>query len=194
MAWHPSSVLRFAAEDDDLFQDEIDGINAAELAAEGNSGQALVGFTPVPVPFNSSRNAAQLIPRIPIRMSPSLQDASGKGNGPSAFLFAGQSGAKGGKFANTPSQQPSQPSDDSGLTATEKMDPRLARASEIVQLVLNGLIQSGGIFKGENGVYQINFSPRQITAAESFAGELFLNVTTNKVSFKDNGGSVRPLE
>lgn len=194
MSWQPGYVRQRADEDDAIFAEEVAETLAAFELLDSNSGRFnFAGGTPSPSPFVTSRATAQMVPRVPIRMSPSLQSESGKRTGPAASLFAGKSTQKGGKFANSPTSAPSPPSDAADLSAAEKLDPRLARFSEIVQLILNGLIQSGGIFKGTDG-YQINFSPRQITASEAFQGELFLNTTTNKISFKDNGGSTRPLE
>ena len=75
----------------------------------------------------------------------------------------------------------------------EKIDPRSVRFTEIVQEILNGLVTSGGIYKTNNG-WSIAYVPRQVTGPEAFVGELFFNTATNRVTFKDNDGVLRPLD
>ncbi len=74
----------------------------------------------------------------------------------------------------------------------EKIDPRSVRFTEIVGDILNGLVTSGGIYKTNAG-WAIAYVPRQVTGPDAFVGELFFNVSTNRLTFKDNDGVLRPI-
>lgn len=71
----------------------------------------------------------------------------------------------------------------------KKVNARLIRASQMISEILNDLTANGYLYKSANG-WAIMQSPRQVSSADSFIGELFINTSTNRLAYKNADGSV----
>ena len=168
MSWQPGAVQRFMDEDDLLAFMQAEELALQNAIDNEGANANWSPATPSPSPFTQNRLGARIVPRVPIR----LASLSGSG-------FGGSSGSS---------------SPGSNQQGPAKIDPRSVRFTEIVSTILNTLIDSGAIYKSGIGSYAFAFIPRQVAGADSFQGEIFLNLNTNKISFKDAGGAIRPLE
>lgn len=124
------------------------------------------GF-PSPSPFTNNRLGGRVVPRVPIRLQ------TNQTGGMRGQLFGGSEGEQ---------------------KSPEKIDPRSVRFTQIVEEILNSLIAGGWIYKAGSADWAFAFIPRQVAGVDSFIGEIFLDLTTNKVSYKDNNQVIRPLE
>lgn len=122
---------------------------------------------PSPSPFTNNRLGGRVVPRVPIRLQ------TNQSGGMRGQLFGGSEGEQ---------------------KSPEKIDPRSVRFTQIVEEILNSLIAGGWIYKAGSADWAFAFIPRQVAGVDSFIGELFVDLTTNKVSYKDNNQVIRPLE
>jgi len=137
-----------------------------------------------------------MVPRVPIRLvagGPIAGQANIRSSGAATGGTRAEStiGGGGARFMTREmnAQMRAQGQSNETSSSPTKIDPRSVRFTEIVEQLLNGLIDSGSIYKTQTG-WEIAFRPRRIAAATAFQLELFIDTATGRLAYKNADGSV----
>jgi len=80
-----------------------------------------------------------------------------------------------------------------GKELTPKLDPRVPRFSESVQVALNGLIRAGCIMRVDLDEWALVLRPRETTDALAVNNDVFYSTSANRLSYKDPSGVITRL-